>query len=113
MTWLKRLSQVEPAIIRGALVSVLAFLALFGFEWATEANAITATNAIVAILPILAGLAIRPSVTPNVKVGAEDINPHDDGPSLYEAGEAAVYPEGTPVDVVLEDSPASKDYPKD
>lgn len=112
MTWLKRLSQVEPAIIRGALVSVLAFLALFGFEWATEANAITTTNAIVAILPILAGLAIRPSVTPNVKVAAEDISLQD-GPSLYEAGEAAVYPEGTPVDVVLEDSPASKDYPKD
>lgn len=110
MTWLKRIAKLEPAVLRGAVVSVAAVLALLGFEWATEANAITVSTMIVTVLPLLTGVLVRPSVTPNALVGAETTDA--DEPAGYEAGEASVYPEGTPVDVILEDSPATKGYDK-
>lgn len=103
--WLRRLVSLEPAVVRGALVSVFAFLALFGFDWATETNAITVVTTITAVLPLVAGVLIRPGVIPVAKSGAERI---EEGG--YEAGEAAPYPEGTPVDIVVEDSPKTRDY---
>lgn len=103
--WFRRLATLEPAVLRGALVSLFAVLALLGAEWATEANAITVVTAVTAVLPLLAGIFIRPAVTPNAKTAAKEAT--EGG---YEAGEAAPYPEGTPVEVVLEDSPATEDY---
>lgn len=99
-----RLVSLEPAIVRGALVSLFAVLALFGFEWATETNAVTIVTAITAALPLVAGILIRPGVMPVAKSGAHAV---DEGG--YESGEASPYPEGTPVDVVLEDSPKTRD----
>lgn len=111
MTWLKRIAKLEPAVLRGAIVSVAAVLALLGFEWATEANAVTVSAMVVTMLPLVTGVIVRPAVTPNARVGAETTDV--DEPTGYEAGEASVYPEGTPVDITLEDSPATKDYPKE
>ena len=99
-----RLSALEPAVIRGVLVSVFAVIALFGVEWATETNALTLVTALTAITPLIAGLLIRPTVTPNAKTGAERSTSGG-----FEAGAAAPYPEGTPVEVVLEDSPKSEE----
>ena len=101
-----RLMALEPAVVRGALLSVFAVLALFGIEGATEANAVTIASAIAAVLPLIAGIIIRPAVTPNVKAAAVQENA-DRG---FEAGEAAPYPEGTPVDIVLEDSPRANQH---
>jgi uncharacterized membrane protein len=104
-----RLTALEPAVIRGALVSVFAVLALLGIEWATEDSAVTIATGLVSLLPLLAGIIIRPAVTPNVKAAATQEN----GDGGYEAGEAAPYPEGTPVDIVLEESPRANEYRED
>lgn len=107
MEWLKRLSQMEPAVLRGALLSIATFLALLGFgDWATESNVDIIVNLVFSVMPLITGFVVRPAVTPNAKVGAEAVNP--EGPLVYEAGEAAIYDEGTPVDVVLEDSPETR-----
>lgn len=100
--FLTRFTKLEPAVWRGFLIALFALLALFGIEWATEANALTVLNVILAVLPILSGLFTRPAVTPNAKVGAEAAQ---DIPGAYEAGEAAPYTEGTPVDVVPDNAP--------
>lgn len=104
-----RLTALEPAVVRGALLSIFAVLALFGLEWATEANAVTLASAFAAVLPLVAGIIIRPAVTPNAKAAAIQ----EDTDRGFEAGEAAPYPEGTPVEVVLEDSPLNHQHPED
>lgn len=106
----KRLWDFEPAVIRGFLVSLAAFLALFGFEWATEENAITAFNVIASLLPILAGIFVRSAVTPVAKTAAVE---GDHGDFVAE-GEASPYPEGTPVDILPEDeNPGSPRFGND
>lgn len=101
-----RLTALEPAVLRGALLSVFAVLALFGLEWATETNAVTLATGLTAVLPLIAGLLIRPAVTPNAKAAATQENEFGG----FEAGEASPFPEGTPVDVVLDHSPEGDNY---
>lgn len=98
-TWYHRLVTLEPAVIRGLLVSVFAVLALFGVEFATEENALTIVNAIVAVLPLLAGVFIRGAVTPVAKTAARE-GEHGG----FVAEDAAPYPNETPVDVLPEEN---------
>lgn len=105
--FLKRLSAYEPAVLRGAIVSLFSLLALVGVEWATEDAAVEIWTFLAAVLPLLTGVVVRPAVTPNTKVGAEAAVDEPAGP--FEAGEAAPYPEGTPVDVVPDVHPLDRE----
>lgn len=67
------LAEGNPALIRGAVVAILALLATLGFGWAADVDrdTITAVAAVISFLaPLIGALLTRPAVTPNPKVVA-------------------------------------------
>lgn len=90
----KKLSktQSEPALVRGAVVAVLALLGSLGFGWATHVDATLVTGLVVAAIALAQALWTKFAVTANAKVVTRVTT---DGQVV--AGDAAVAPTGTPV----------------
>lgn len=84
--------QRQPAVIRGAVVSVLSLLTMLGFSWAADVNPDTVAvivGAVLAVLPLIQGLWTRRATTPAVAVLAQL-----DDQNRAVAGDAASLPTG-------------------
>lgn len=74
-TWWQKLLKLEPAVIRGFIVSLVAFLAvILGHQFADK-DVETIINFVVTLFSLLAALWIRPAVTANPKVIVYDDTP--------------------------------------
>lgn len=74
-TWWQKLLKLEPAVIRGFVVSLVAFLAvILGHKFA-DGDVETIINFVVTLFSLLAALWIRPAVTANNKVIVYDDTP--------------------------------------
>ena len=81
----------EPAVVRGFITAVAGLIVAYGLAEAERVD--LWVTAILALLPIISGLATRPAVTPNRQVAVR--MDERDGAVTGEA----LPPEGQPVDV--------------
>lgn len=69
--WFQRLSDLDPAVLRGFLVALAAVLfQVFNKTVITDDDVNSAVDFFTAAMAIIAGFLIRPAVTPNAKVVA-------------------------------------------
>jgi len=87
-------TQSEPALVRGAVVAVLALLASAGVGWATSVDATLVTGVVVAVIALAQAVWTKFAVTANAKVLTRVTT---DGRVV--AGDAAVAPTGALVPV--------------
>lgn len=91
-TWWEKLVKLDPALVRGFIVTVFGLLALIlGNQFGTE-DVETVINFIVGLFALVAAVWIKPSVTPNAKVIVYDDTPLNAVPTI-ESGEATVPPQ--------------------
>lgn len=105
--WWQKLLKLNPAVIRGVLVAVLAVVAqVLGHTIVSDGMIDLIINAFTAIAPLLAGILIRPAVTPNAKVETYKPDPVS-SPDVVVAGDASSVQTG----VIVE--PANPSVPDD
>lgn len=91
-TWWEKLLKLDPALVRGFIVTFFGMLALvLGHQYGTE-DVETVINFVVGFLGLVAAVVIRPAVTPNAKVIVRDDTPLSAAPTIV-AGEATVAPQ--------------------
>lgn len=91
-SWLERLVKLDPALVRGIIVSFFGLLALaLGQQFGTE-QVETVVSFVVGLFALVAAVFIRPAVTPNAKVIVMDDTPLSDKPTI-QPGEATVPPQ--------------------
>lgn len=101
--------KFEPAVWKGIITAVVSAALIWGVDLTEWGDKLQQTADVIGVLlPLIAGLWIRQSVTPNAKV-AVTVAP---GKPETVAGPALPVPDGTPVDVYAfpEDG---EDYPSD
>lgn len=87
--FLEKLAKLDPAIVRALIITVVGIVgAIVGHQVGNEVVD-TIVNFALALLALVAGLVIRPAVTPNAKVLAYKPNPVD-APNLIAPGEATI-----------------------
>lgn len=83
--WIERISSLQPAVVRGVIVSTVTLLAIVGVVVSPQLP-----DALIGFIGSVSALAaavwIKPSVTPNVKVLAYVPDPEE--PRVVAAGEA-------------------------
>lgn len=88
--WLTRVAKLDPALLRGAVVSVLALVtAVVGNEVVTNEQVESGLDLVVALSAIVAAFLIKPAVTPNAKVIVFKPEPFEE-PSEFESGPAVL-----------------------
>jgi hypothetical protein len=88
----QRLAALDPAVLRATIVAVVGIVgAIVGHTLGNETVDLI-VNVALGLLAIVAGLVIRPAVTPNAKVLAFKPNPVD-APNRIESGEAVATPD--------------------
>jgi hypothetical protein len=90
--FLERLTSLNPAVVRGVVVAVVALIVLITGKAIDDSTVDVIANVILLLLPIVAGLFIRPAVTANAKVIALKPDPVG-APNVIAPGEATVTPE--------------------
>lgn len=88
----QRLAALDPAILRATIVGVIGIVTAIIGHSIDNSTVDLITNLILGVLAIVAGLVIRPAVTPNAKVLAFKPNPID-APNRIKSGEAVATPE--------------------
>jgi hypothetical protein len=91
-TWWEKLLKLDPALVRGFIVTVVGLIGAVLKVTVLEGTVDDIVTFVLALLGILAGILIRPSVTPNAKVVVRDATPLNEVPTL-QAGAAVVAPE--------------------
>lgn len=90
--------KYEPAVIKGIIGLVVSGLLIWGVDFTDIGTRLEETADVIgSLIPLITGLWIRQSVTPNAKV-AVSVEPGVNQPTV--AGDALSVPTGTPVDVV-------------
>lgn len=98
--WYVRLLKLQPALVRALLVALAAIVAqVMNKTVVTDETVDLVINVFTALSPLLAGLLIRPAVTPNTKVLAYVPDPVQ-APEVAVTGEGAP-PEGDDVSAVV------------
>src|SRR5215203_4491216 len=88
-TWWQRLLKLDPALVRGVVVTMFAIAGTLLKVKVLEGDADLIASGILSLFALLAAVLIRPSVTPNAKVIVRDDTPLSEVPTI-EAGEATV-----------------------
>lgn len=83
-----RLANLNPAVLRGLIVSVIAVLAAYGIKVSPDASD-SLILLVLALGPVVQALWTRGAVTPNAKVAVSVPDPVG-APNEVEAGEAIV-----------------------
>lgn len=87
-TWWEKLLKLDPALVRGAIVSIFALIGT-ALNTQLDDTAQLVVSCVLALFALLASILIRPTVTPNAKVIVLDQTPLSEVPTI-EAGEATV-----------------------
>ena len=88
-TWWEKLLKLDPALVRGFIVTVFAIAGTV-LKWKVlEGDADLIASGVLSLFALLAAILIRGGVTPNVKVIVRDDTPLNSVPTI-EAGEATV-----------------------
>lgn len=88
-TWWQKLVKLDPALVRGFIVTVFALLATVLNKTIDDSTVQTVISFVVALFGLIAAIFIRPAVTPNAKVIVRDDTPLAETPTIV-PGEAVV-----------------------
>lgn len=88
-SWLERIAALDPAIVRGVIVTVVGIIVAVTGKVIDNSTVELISTCVLAILGLLAAILIRPAVTPNAKVLAFKPDPVD-APLVIQPGEAVI-----------------------
>lgn len=91
-SWIKQLATLDPAVVRGLIVSVFGLIAAVAGVTIADGTVQNVITVVLGLLGILAAVVIRPAVTPNAKVVVKDETPLEPVATIV-AGPAVVPPE--------------------
>lgn len=92
MSWWERFRKLNPALLRGLFVSVIALAGSLGYVIVTDDQSGAVWGVISAVLALAQASSTRDAVTPNAKVLAYINDPERPSSSNIFAGQAVVPP---------------------
>lgn len=87
----QRLAALEPAVVRGIVVAIVALVGLVTGKIIGDDTVDTIVDILLILLPIVTGFFIKSAVTPNAKVIAFKPDPVEN-PDIIHPGEATIEP---------------------
>jgi hypothetical protein len=92
-TWWQRLIKLDPALVRGFIVTIVALGATVLNTTVTDDAVQTVVNFVIGLFALVAAIFIRPAVTPNAKVVTRDDTPLSATPTLVPGPAATALPD--------------------